>query len=107
MSNQGHPGGRLAYDCAHQGCDRHLQGRRPMIRPIQYLRGIAALSVVWLHALTMMDAFTAEIGPPRFGSSGVHIFFVISGFIMFMTTAGKPMAASEFMRLRIIRVVPL
>jgi exopolysaccharide production protein ExoZ len=78
-----------------------------MIRPIQYLRAIAALSVVWLHGLTMMDGFTDKIGAPQFGSSGVHIFFVISGFIMLMTTAGKPMAAGEFIRHRILRVVPL
>jgi exopolysaccharide production protein ExoZ len=78
-----------------------------VIRPIQYLRGIAALSVVWLHALTMMDGFTDVFGPPRFGSSGVHIFFVISGFIMVITTMGKPTTAGEFLHLRIVRVVPL
>jgi exopolysaccharide production protein ExoZ len=78
-----------------------------VIRPIQYLRGIAALSVVWLHALTMMDGFTNEIGSPRFGGSGVHIFFVISGFIMLLTTVGKPIGAGEFFRLRVVRVVPL
>lgn len=78
-----------------------------MIRPIQYLRGIAALTVVWLHALTMMDGFTGVLGAPLFGSSGVHIFFVISGFIMLMTTMGKETTAGEFIRHRIVRVVPL
>lgn len=78
-----------------------------MIRSIQYLRAIAALSVVWLHALSMMTGFTDVLGPPRFGGSGVDLFFVISGFIMLVTTHEKPIRSGEFFALRIIRVVPL
>jgi exopolysaccharide production protein ExoZ len=77
-----------------------------MIKPIQYLRGIAALSVVWLHALTMMPGFTERLGQPVFRGGGVDLFFVISGFIMWVTTQ-KPATPLQFIRLRLVRVVPL
>ena len=77
------------------------------LRPIQYLRGIAALTVVWLHALTMMDGYTAFFGQPVFGNAGVDVFFVISGFIMLLTTWDRQITAAKFFRLRILRIVPL
>jgi exopolysaccharide production protein ExoZ len=71
---------------------------------IQYLRGVAALLVVWLHA-TAMTAFAGK-DFAQFGRVGVDIFFVISGFIMWTTTsAGR--RPTDFWRARIIRIVPL
>jgi exopolysaccharide production protein ExoZ len=82
------------------------RGAPRTILPIQYLRGIAALMVVWFHAVGQvpgMDTFFAS----RFGGSGIDLFFVISGFIMTVTTQSAPVTATEFMRRRIVRVVPL
>ena len=45
--------------------------------------------------------------PLRFGISGVDVFFVISGFVMMMTTAGKSITPMDFITRRFIRVVPL
>lgn len=72
---------------------------------IQYLRGLAALLVVWFHA-TMMTAF-AEKEFWHCGRFGVDIFFVISGFIMWTTTAHTPRSPTNFWLARILRVVPL
>jgi exopolysaccharide production protein ExoZ len=77
-----------------------------VILPIQYLRGIAAMMVVWFHAAEQFAGANALL-PNRFGNSGVDLFFVISGFIMVVTTSGSTMSPVEFMRRRIIRVVPL
>jgi len=82
--------GYLLFCSPTQGSD--------LIKPIQYLRGIAAMMVVWHHSFT---------GWIDFGPSGVDIFFVISGFIMWVTTWDKPAAPSRFMALRIVRVVPM
>ncbi len=68
---------------------------RPLLS-IQYLRAVAALSVVAFHS----EQATA------LGQAGVDIFFVISGFIMWMVTA-KPIGPGEFVRHRLIRIVPL
>jgi exopolysaccharide production protein ExoZ len=78
-----------------------------MIRAIQYLRGIAALMVVWHHALGQLDTTQQFIRLPPVGGYGVDLFFVISGFIMLVTTWDKQIGPVEFMRHRIRRVVPL
>lgn len=72
---------------------------------IQYLRGIAALMVVFVHSSVHYGGFFDPLGEYSFASSGVDIFFVISGFIMF--TAAREEPPAEFMRRRLIRVAPL
>ena len=71
------------------------------IKSIQYLRAIAAISVLCFH---VSETYGLNF---RIGAAGVDIFFVISGFIMWVTTAGKPIGPQEFMWRRIIRIVPL
>ena len=78
-----------------------------LILPIQYLRGIAALMVVWFHSVGQIPGGRHVSSPSNFGNSGVDLFFVISGFIMVVTTAGTDVSAFEFLRRRIVRVVPL
>jgi len=74
---------------------------------IQILRGIAALMVVVFHTKTQL----VRMGKPvdlGFLSAGVDIFFVISGFIMWISTEhAKDRTAIAFFRNRLIRIVPL
>src|SRR5258708_26611358 len=65
---------------------------------VQYLRGIAAMLVV-LHHLYFDNT---QLGP-----FGVKIFFVISGFVMWFTTAGVNVSPLSFWRRRLVRIVPL
>ena len=85
---------------------------------IQCLRGIAALLVVLSHALqstraTFPGQFSALNGffhLREFGTIGVDIFFVISGFIMVYVNHeafGQPRASIDFLARRIIRICPL
>jgi exopolysaccharide production protein ExoZ len=76
------------------------------ILPIQYLRGVAALMVVWHHAAGQIPGMSSHV-PWVFGTSGVDLFFVISGFIMVVTTLDSHTRPLEFWRRRIVRVVPL
>ncbi len=76
---------------------------------IQALRAIAALLVVWVH--TIPAHYGVPGGAPRFywrdfGSCGVDIFFVISGFIVCLVAARAP-SAGQFLRQRITRVFPV
>jgi len=77
---------------------------------IQYLRGIAALMVVFFHARSY---FGVVPDWTRIGSRGVDIFFVISGFIMVYATRKISFNESlyktcaNFLGKRFIRVVPL
>jgi exopolysaccharide production protein ExoZ len=76
------------------------------IQPIQFLRAIAALMVVWHHAREQLTNLKT-LFPAESGNSGVDLFFVISGFIMVVTTSKKPVSARVFLLRRIVRVVPL
>ena len=70
---------------------------------IQYLRAVAALAVVFFHA---MD----RLGLGRYGSigaAGVDVFFVISGFVMWSIASAKESSPKEFMRNRVTRIVPV
>ncbi|GEO40243.1 acyltransferase [Skermanella aerolata] len=76
---------------------------------IQILRAFAALLVVFHHARYQIPEFEVffhgEIW--QFGQAGVDIFFVISGFIMWVTTHKRRTTPLRFMTNRIVRIVPL
>jgi exopolysaccharide production protein ExoZ len=84
------------------------------IHSIQFLRAIAAFLVVMFHA---QQAFVAHTDPAPyqtesylfgFGAVGVHIFFVISGFIMVVTSqATTPYDPISFYRRRFMRIYPI
>lgn len=72
---------------------RKLQG-------LQYLRALAAISVVAYHS-----AFRTDLGF-AIGAHGVDIFFVISGFIMWVITERKPERPGTFIWDRLTRIAP-
>ena len=68
---------------------------------IQYLRALAALSVVLFHTFQCVnDGFAV-------GAGGVDIFFVISGFVLWTVVADRPIGPGVFLWRRAVRVVPL
>jgi exopolysaccharide production protein ExoZ len=81
---------------------------------VQYLRFVAALLVLHCHAINLarvvgVGSFQQDfffLG--KFGAIGVDIFFVISGFIILYISGGDagPAAATQFMKRRLIRIVP-
>jgi peptidoglycan/LPS O-acetylase OafA/YrhL len=74
---------------------------------IQYLRGVAATSVVVTHASTSLFRRESALIPFQTGAGGVDLFFVISGFIMFYTTADNGIGPRDFYIRRLIRIWPL
>ena len=71
-----------------------------MLFNVQVLRAIAALLVVHAHA-----SGPSGLGLKWFGgTSGVDLFFVISGFIIAYVTSQD---ASQFMKRRLLRIVPI
>lgn len=71
------------------------------VRSIQYLRGFAAFGVLLFHAA---DRAGAAFGV---GAAGVDVFFVISGFIMWVVTCRKTPSPGDFLIRRVQRIVPL
>ncbi|TYD08286.1 acyltransferase [Enterobacter sp. Z1] len=83
-----------------------------MLRSIQYLRAIAALMVVLHHtvrATTVFDPFLPDYVHSAIKhnfSFGVDIFFVISGFVIYLSYLKKPKSAYNFAMDRIARIAP-
>lgn len=73
------------------------------------LRGLAALAVVAFHYTTHYGNEIGHIGPPpmsfAFGNYGVHLFFLISGFVIFMTLE-RTRTAMDFIVSRFSRLFP-
>ena len=73
---------------------------------VQYLRGLAAVIVVVAHAY--VHPLTYEnFDFARIGRMGVVLFFVISGFIMVAISGTGTFSPLDFLKRRVIRIVPL
>jgi exopolysaccharide production protein ExoZ len=76
-----------------------------MLLGVHYLRGLAALLVAYYHLFGY--AASAPLAPLAGGAFGVDVFFVISGFVMWVTTDRDGVTPASFLLRRAVRVVPL
>ena len=82
-----------------------------MLNILQVLRGIAATSVAAFHGVPHYEAIQGESGlyslVAGYGYTGVDIFFVISGYVMALTTVHKERNlknATAFIQKRLFRI---
>ena len=91
---------------------------RSYFESLQVLRAVAAIMVVIAHVLHEVGVTAVKMGDvfPQWAhetypyGAGVHIFFVLSGFLMVYTAQklfGEKGAWAIFLKKRIIRIVPL
>ena len=79
-----------------------------MILSLQYLRGIAALMVVYFHCGAQVARFDlAPLPLHAAGEFGVDVFFVISGVVMWVTTFYGSASPATFLLRRLARIAPL
>jgi exopolysaccharide production protein ExoZ len=80
---------------------------------IQVLRFAAAFVVVLFHAhVALVRSFPHHLADQidhafQVGASGVHIFFVISGFVMVYTSIRSRLTSGGFLKRRLIRIYPI
>ena len=79
---------------------------RGTIEPIQHLRAVAAIGVAFHHSIAQVYGDNGH-SFGRLGAAGVDLFFVISGFIMWVTAASRTETPAHFVAKRLIRIVPL
>lgn len=81
---------------------------RERLSSIQYMRGLAALSVMWFHLTRgVPDHYIKASG--AYGYLGIAVFFVISGFVIPYSLAGSGYQLRDggrFFLRRIIRLEP-
>ena len=90
--------------------------RQSYLPNIQILRFVAALMVLFAHLLrATVDQKIPQMQAVTDGSgiewgTGIDVFFIVSGFIMYYLTSthfGSKGYAGEFIKRRVLRVVPL
>ena len=86
---------------------------RQQLQSVQLFRGAAVLLVLLFHATVISKAYLGYDllgGLFLFGYSGVDIFFVLSGFIIFLKhrdDANSPKSLKPYFQKRFIRIYPL
>jgi len=79
------------------------------IKSLQMMRFVAAAMVVAVHAIYFVSQLPPGPAPSAahgdIGASGVDIFFVISGFVIYRSALKRPPALS-FLRKRFLRIAP-
>jgi peptidoglycan/LPS O-acetylase OafA/YrhL len=84
-------------------------GEHKRFHELDVLRGVAAVGVVLFHYITRYDQLYPRRGDVAFdfeiGSSGPLLFFVISGFVIFMTLS-RCKVVSDFTVSRFSRLYP-
>lgn len=77
---------------------------------LEILRAVAASLVVVYHTLGGLILKSVNIGPMVFfyplGSAGVDIFFVISGFVIYLSLAKRHNKPTIFLKSRFRRIIP-
>lgn len=84
-----------------------MSARPSRLAELDSLRGIAVLMVLFFHYTTRLAEVFPEAGwgDFRFGEYGVHLFFVISGFVIIMTLDRSERPA-DFLVARFSRLYP-
>jgi peptidoglycan/LPS O-acetylase OafA/YrhL len=81
-----------------------------MLVSLQALRALAAWLVVFHHFMQVFFDFRSDTVVGHLlstrGQVGVDIFFVLSGFVIYISTAGRSMPTFRFMVNRVARIVP-
>jgi len=101
--------GRLALSTDSQQILRVLRQVRAAMPPLDGVRGLAILAVLLLH-LRAPDLTHPLKGILGFGWIGVHLFFVLSGFLItgiLLDTRGATNYFQSFWARRTLRIFPL
>jgi len=91
---------------------RGLQGKN--VRPMEGLRGLAVSLVFLVHYVALIrpwiaghDALLAVAGGMHtIGNTGVDLFFVLSGYLIYGSLISKKQAFGKFIRRRVQRIYP-
>lgn len=91
-----------------KNCKAH--GEMKVLGNIQSLRAIAAWAVVYYHYAhhfyDLKPVSTMLKIVSFYGNFGVDLFFVISGLIMYYSASQRQVSAGEFVRKRLVRIMP-
>ena len=89
-------------------------GNRTPILAMEGMRGVAVVLVFFVHFVTLTEGWVLAGSATesvawalrRFGNTGVDLFFVLSGFLIYGTLIERSRPFIGFMRRRLVRIYP-
>ena len=100
--------------CLEQYFELSRGGASHNVRPMEGLRGFAVFLVFLVHDTTLSGPWTST--DPNLslvadalhtlGNSGVDLFFVLSGYLIYGSLISRPLPFTKFIGRRIIRIYP-
>ena len=75
-------------------------------RPLEGLRGLAVFLVFLVHFTTLAQAFPMAATVRAIGNTGVDLFFVLSGYLIYGSLMARPQPFLPFMARRVQRIYP-
>lgn len=108
------PTGRRAASWLRERLELARGGSAGNVRPMEGLRGFAVLLVFWVHYSTLLepwvpaDSLTHSISGALYtmGNTGVDLFFVLSGYLIYGSLLSRAQPFRAFMARRIERIYP-
>ena len=97
---------------------RHFElargGEAHNVRPMEGMRGFAVFLVFLVHYVTAMEpwltksslTFSIATGMNRIGHTGVDLFFVLSGYLIYGSLIAKKQEFPRFFWRRVVRIYP-
>lgn len=71
---------------------------------VNFLKGFSIFTIVLMHLIQSYDTPTIIKTATSFGGAGVHVFFLCSGFGLYLSFLNKPLTYLEFIKKRFFRV---
>jgi exopolysaccharide production protein ExoZ len=98
----------------HQRFELSRGGEGNNVRSMEGLRGIAVFLVFLVHYVTLIDPMLAKQAAIRsfahalhtIGNTGVDLFFVLSGYLIYGSLISRPQSFLRFMSRRVQRIYP-
>ena len=84
------------------------------VRPMEGLRGLAIILVFFVHYVTLIDPWVVQQsalhvfagGLHTVGNTGVDLFFVLSGYLIYGSLISRPQPFARYMARRVERIYP-
>lgn len=83
---------------------RSMEGMRGFAVFLVFLVHFVTLAAPWMVKDSALSAFTGAIR--MIGNSGVDLFFVLSGYLIYASLIARPQPFLAFMRRRVVRIYP-